>query len=106
MSVLHRMLIHRLHILFEIFSLLMVDVVAVVVFFSPGNATQVQRPSIWVYDLENNAVIRRFEIPESIVERGDGLASVTVDAERQTCGDAYAYLPDLVAYRLHVYRCL
>lgn len=48
-------------------------------------------------------VIRRFEIPESVVARGNGLASVTVDVESLTCDDAYAYIPDLAAYRVYVY---
>lgn len=63
-----------------------------------------QRPSIWVYDLERDTVIRRFEIPEAIVANGNGMASITVDVDEQNCDNAYAYIPDLAAYRLHVYR--
>lgn len=86
----------RLYILFAIGYLFVCSL---------GNATQVQRPSLWVFDLVNNVAIRRFEIPESIVQRGNGLASVTVDVQRNACDDAFAYIADLVAYRLHVYRC-
>lgn len=65
---------------------------------------QVQRPSIWVYDLESDTVVQRFEIPESIVERGNGMASITVDVNSNDCQNAYGYIPDLAAYRLYVYR--
>lgn len=65
---------------------------------------QVQRPSIWVYDLEKDVVIHRFEIPESIVARGNGMASLTIDVDPNSCQDAHAYIPDLAAYRLYVYR--
>ncbi|XP_031631444.1 uncharacterized protein LOC116345869 [Contarinia nasturtii] len=69
----------------------------------PNNATQVQRPSIWVYDLENEKVLHRFEIAQSVVERGNGLASITVDADPNNCQNTYAYIPDLATYRLYVY---
>lgn len=67
------------------------------------NATQVQTPSIWIYDLERNSLVRRFDIPQSIVERGNGLASVTVDVQATSCDNAYGYIPDLANYRLYVY---
>lgn len=62
-----------------------------------------QRPSIWIIDLETNEPLTRFEIPESIVQRGIGLASITVDVEAPNCQDAYAYIPDLASYSLYVY---
>lgn len=64
-----------------------------------------QRPSIWVYDLEKDSVVRRFEIPDNFVARGrGGLASITIDVDAANCENAYAYIPDLLNYRLHVYR--
>lgn len=65
---------------------------------------QVQRPSIWVYDLDSDRVVHRFEIPQSVVERGNGLASITVDVDSNNCQNAYGYIPDLAQYRLYVYR--
>lgn len=66
---------------------------------------QIQRPQIWIYDLERDTVVHRFEIPESIVQRGNGMASITVDVVNPSdCQNAYGYIPDLAAYRLHVYR--
>lgn len=67
------------------------------------NNIQVQQPSIWVIDLETNRRFHRFEIPQSIVTRGNGLASITVDVDRSNCDDAYAYIPDLANYYLGVY---
>lgn len=48
--------------------------------------------------------IRRVEIPESIVMPGQGMASITIDVDRNNCDGAFAYIPDLLTYRLHVYR--
>ena len=55
-------------------------------------------------DLATNLRIRRFEIPQSIVTIGNGLASITVDVDEQSCDSAFAYIPDLANYRLYVYR--
>jgi dopachrome tautomerase len=71
---------------------------------SVDNRTEVQRPSIWVIDLKTNLRVRRFEIPVSSGALGQGLASITVDVEAGSCNNAFAYLPDLAANRLHVYR--
>ncbi|KAH8417928.1 hypothetical protein KR222_008606 [Zaprionus bogoriensis] len=70
----------------------------------PNNRQQIRRPSIWIVDLNTDRVIKRFEIPESIVETGRGLASVAVDvASSDRCDEAFAYIPDLVNRRLYVY---
>lgn len=73
-------------------------------YFYQDNVTQVQRPSIWIYDLERDVVVHRFEIPENVVTRGNGLASITVDVDADNCQNAFAYIPDLAAFRLYVYR--
>ncbi|XP_030558891.1 L-dopachrome tautomerase yellow-f2-like [Drosophila novamexicana] len=71
----------------------------------PNNRQQIRRPSIWIVDLKTDRVIKRFDIPESIVETGRGLASLTIDMESaEECGQAYAYIPDLVNSRLYVYN--
>lgn len=59
---------------------------------------------IWVYDLESDTVLHRFEIPESIVQKGKGMASITIDVNSNDCQNAYGYIPDLGAYGLYVYR--
>lgn len=56
-----------------------------------------------MYDLEGNQVIHRFEVPESSVAQGKGMASITVDADPNDCDNAYGYIPDLTEKRLYVY---
>lgn len=71
----------------------------------PNNTIQIQPPSIWIFDMSTDLLIRRFEIPSANVRNdGHGLASITIDIDDNACDDAFAYLPDLVNYRLHVYR--
>lgn len=69
----------------------------------PNNPIQVQPPSIWVINVDTDQVVRRFEIPTSIITDGHGIASITPDVVSGQCDDAYAYLPDLVNYQLHVF---
>lgn len=69
-----------------------------------GNSTQIQQPSIWIFDLEIDSLIARIEIPRSIVTDGHGIASITVDVATNDCEDAFGYMPDLVNYQLYVYR--
>lgn len=63
-----------------------------------------QRPSIWVIDMNTDRIVRRYEIPEPLLEPGHGLVSITVDVDRYNCDAAFAYIPDILTYRLHVYR--
>lgn len=65
---------------------------------------QIQRPSIWIIDMNTEQLVRRFEIPESIVQPGHGMASITVDVNKNNCNGAFAYIPDLLTYHLYVYR--
>ncbi|XP_052863642.1 L-dopachrome tautomerase yellow-f2-like [Anopheles cruzii] len=69
----------------------------------PSHRKQVQRPSLWIIDLLQDRKVRQFEIPETIVTEGHGMASVTVDLSSDDCEEAYAYIPDLAFYRLYVY---
>lgn len=55
-------------------------------------------------DLETDTLIRRFEIPESIVMRGNGLASITVDVDPAHCDKAFGYIPDLATYHVYTYE--
>ncbi|KAG4071376.1 hypothetical protein HA402_004080 [Bradysia odoriphaga] len=63
----------------------------------------IQRPSIWVIDLNTDKVISRYEIPESLLKHGHGLVSITPDVAANMCDDAYAYIADLLTFQLHVY---
>lgn len=68
-----------------------------------GDRVQVQPASIWIINLETGERIQRFEIPPSSVARANGLVSITIDSDADKCGEAFAYLPDMANYRLHVY---
>uniref|UniRef100_A0A240PN96 Yellow protein n=1 Tax=Anopheles epiroticus TaxID=199890 RepID=A0A240PN96_9DIPT len=69
----------------------------------PNNRVQVQRPQLWIIDLQRDQLVRRYTIPASIVREGVGMASVTVDVEPTDCDGAFAYIPDLTANAIHVY---
>jgi dopachrome tautomerase len=70
---------------------------------TPNNFVVYQRPSIWVIDLTTDLTLSRFEIPKSLIDLGNGLASITIDVSPDSCDDAFAYIPDLQTYRLIVY---
>lgn len=69
----------------------------------PENMTQVQPPSIWVLDPNSGNTIRRFEFPANIEQRGNGVASITIDVDQRNCDNAFAYIPDLFFNRMYVY---
>lgn len=69
----------------------------------PNNTMQVQRPQLWIIDLTRDRKVRTFEIPESIVQQGVGMASLVVDADGTDCEKSYAYIPDLVQGAIYVY---
>ncbi|XP_050069995.1 L-dopachrome tautomerase yellow-f2-like [Anopheles maculipalpis] len=70
----------------------------------PGGAgRQVQRPALWVIDLTIHRSVRRFEIPEDMVEFGYGIPNIEVDVDEEDCGRAYAYIPDYEWRMLYVY---
>jgi dopachrome tautomerase len=70
---------------------------------TPNNFVVYQRPSIWVIDLTTDLILSRFEIPKTLIDLGNGLASITIDVDPNSCEDAFAYIPDLQTYRLIVY---
>ncbi|XP_070504364.1 L-dopachrome tautomerase yellow-f2-like [Chironomus tepperi] len=67
----------------------------------PNNQINVQRPSIWAIDLKTDVVIGRFDIPETIVPNGRGLASITIDDD--DCTNTFAYIPDWMNNALLVF---
>lgn len=69
----------------------------------PDNPIQVQRPQLWIIDLSRDRKVRTFEILESIVQQGVGMASLVVDVENESCDKAFAYIPDLVQGAIYVY---
>lgn len=54
-------------------------------------------------DLKSDAVLKRYEIPSSVVRDGLGLASITIDVidcDAQT----FAYIPDLMYSQILIYN--
>lgn len=70
------------------------------VFASHSTSKQINKPSLWVIDLNTNERVRRFEMPNS---NDNGYASIAVDSQVENCDDAFAYIPDLVRRVLSVY---
>ncbi|XP_058056115.1 L-dopachrome tautomerase yellow-f2-like [Anopheles bellator] len=70
----------------------------------PGTARrQVQRPALWVINLNTTRSVRRFEIPPEMAEFGYGIPNVEVDVDPSDCERTYAYMPDYEWQRLYVY---
>lgn len=67
-----------------------------------GDGGVLQPASIWVFDLNTDSLIRRFEIPPTLVFGSAGLVSITVDVD--TCDRTYAYIAAASSFNLVVYR--
>lgn len=70
------------------------------------NDTQIQPPSVWVFDLDNDKLVQRFEIPPSVTRIGKGMDGIAIDVDPSKCDQAYAYIPSHLERRIHVYRYL
>ncbi|ENN71290.1 hypothetical protein HUJ04_007712 [Dendroctonus ponderosae] len=68
-----------------------------------GNRTTVKPHQIIIINLQTDEVIHRFSLPENVITPATILASVTIDTPKGSCGDAFAYFPDLAGYGLIVY---
>lgn len=69
----------------------------------PNNRIIVQRPSVWVINLKDDSLIKRYEIPASVVDNGRGLVSLTIDDPHGTCQETFAYLTDWFTSNMIVY---
>ncbi|XP_077282920.1 L-dopachrome tautomerase yellow-f2-like isoform X2 [Arctopsyche grandis] len=73
---------------------------------TPGAYRVVQPPSIVIYNLKTNELIKRYDLKSDedyIYNDPSGFASITVDVTKKDCDNAYAYLTDLANYGLVVY---
>lgn len=68
-----------------------------------GNRTDIQPHSIVTIDLKTDTIINRYTIPSEHLRPATALALIQIDVTKDTCDDAYAYLPDLAGYGLIVY---
>ncbi|XP_062545165.1 protein yellow [Armigeres subalbatus] len=68
-----------------------------------GNPTPYAAPSLAIFDLYSDKLIRRHYFPESLLKEDSFFANVIIDAERGDCDNAHAYMPDLGGYQVLVY---
>uniref|UniRef100_A0A182IQZ6 Protein yellow n=1 Tax=Anopheles atroparvus TaxID=41427 RepID=A0A182IQZ6_ANOAO len=68
-----------------------------------GDAVQYAPPSLVLFDLYTDKLIRRHYFNSSLLKEDSFFANVIVDAERGDCDNAFAYIPDLGSYAVIVY---
>ncbi|XP_060529364.1 protein yellow-like [Cylas formicarius] len=68
-----------------------------------GNPKQVLPPSIAIFDLNTDKLIRRYTIKSDWVSEDAFFANIEVDVKGDRCDEAFAYLPNLGSYELVVY---
>lgn len=68
-----------------------------------GNPTQHASPSLVIFDLYTDKLIRRHYFPDALLKEDSFFANVIIDAERGDCDNAHAYIPDLGGYQVIVY---
>ncbi|XP_076273325.1 L-dopachrome tautomerase yellow-f2-like [Rhynchophorus ferrugineus] len=68
-----------------------------------GSYTHVKQPELILIDLQNDEIIHRVTVPNDVIISGTVFTSLTIDLSNQSCSKAFAYFPDLVAYKLIVY---
>ncbi|XP_058455600.1 protein yellow [Malaya genurostris] len=68
-----------------------------------GNPVQYAAPSLAIFDLYTDKLIRRHYFADSLLKEDSFFANVIVDAERGDCDNAFAYMPDLGGYQVIVY---
>ncbi|CAH1164980.1 unnamed protein product [Phyllotreta striolata] len=68
-----------------------------------ANVSRIRPATIGIIDLHTDRIVHSFHIPSDQIRPTSGLASITIDVTKNTCDDAYAYVPDLGGYGLIVY---
>ncbi|XP_075970705.1 L-dopachrome tautomerase yellow-f2-like [Anticarsia gemmatalis] len=68
-----------------------------------GNGNQVTGPSIVIFDLKTDQLIHRYSCKTGDLKEDSFFANIIVDVTKDTCDDAYAYIPDLGGYGVVVY---
>lgn len=60
-------------------------------------------PKIQAYDLHTDKLLIEFSIPTHLLKENNFLANIIVDVTKDTCNNAFAYVPDLGSNALIVY---
>ncbi|CAK1604337.1 unnamed protein product [Parnassius mnemosyne] len=68
-----------------------------------GSPNQIAGPSLVIFDLNTDQVIHRYFFKVEDMKEDSFFANVIVDVDKDTCDNAFAYVPDLGAYGVVVY---
>jgi hypothetical protein len=68
-----------------------------------GSQEQVGPNQLLVYNLTNDELIRRYDIPKNFAKNESIFANIAVDVKNGSCDDTFAYMADLVASSMVVY---
>ncbi|XP_027854027.2 protein yellow-like isoform X2 [Aphis gossypii] len=68
-----------------------------------GEAVPVQTPKLMVFDLNTDTLIRQYTFKADDMKPDSFFANIIADTTKETCDDAFAYIPDLGGYGLVVY---
>ncbi|KAF6201411.1 hypothetical protein GE061_005859 [Apolygus lucorum] len=68
-----------------------------------SNQKRICPPQILVFDLHTDRLLDRYRIPEDQLESKSLLITIAVDARGPRCEDTYAYLADVVGYKIIVF---
>ncbi|XP_069683807.1 dopaminechrome tautomerase-like [Periplaneta americana] len=71
-----------------------------------GNEEQIGPNQLLVYNLNNDELVLRYEIPSHFMKNGSFLANIAVDVKASSCSNAFAYLADLGTSSMVVYSML
>ncbi|XP_063621302.1 protein yellow-like [Cydia splendana] len=69
--------------------------------FGAGN--QIAGPSLVVFDLNTDQLLHRYFFKVTDMKEDSFFANIVVDVDKDTCDNAFAYIPDLGAYGVVVY---
>ncbi|XP_068630257.1 dopaminechrome tautomerase-like [Battus philenor] len=68
-----------------------------------GSPNQVAGPSLVIFDLNTDQLLHRYFFKVTDMKEDSFFANVVVDVDKNTCDNAFAYVPDLGAYGVVVY---
>ncbi|XP_053602390.1 protein yellow-like [Plodia interpunctella] len=68
-----------------------------------GASNQIVGPSIVIFDLNTDQLIHRYYLKLADMKEDTFFANIVVDVDKNTCDNAFAYIPDLGGYGVVVY---
>lgn len=68
-----------------------------------GSPNQIVGPSVVIFDLNTDELLHRYYFKVSDMKEDSFFANIVVDVDKETCENAFAYIPDLGAYGVVVY---